>query len=159
MPLGAARDAVLGLRRAKGMVLDRADPDTRSAGSFFTNPVLDADQFAALEQTVAAGWGADLRPPRFVAGSGQVKVPAGVAGIERAGFGKGYSPARPRPDGRACRGLPGPLDLDQAHAALVNPGGASTAALLALAREITDGVRDTFGVQLVNEPVLVGTEL
>src|SRR5580700_7973462 len=65
VPLGAARAAVLGLRRAKGMVLDRADPDTRSAGSFFTNPVLDAGQFAALEKTVAAGWGADLRVPRF----------------------------------------------------------------------------------------------
>ena len=150
VPLGAARAAVLGLRRAKGMVLDRADPDTRSAGSFFTNPVLDAGQFAALEKTVAAGWGADLRVPRFAAGSGQVKVPAAWL-IERAGFGKGYSPA-PAP-------APGPRISTKHTLALVNPGGASTTALLALAREITDGVRETFGVQLVNEPVLVGAEL
>ena len=158
VPLGAARAAVLGLRRAKGMVLDRADPDTRSAGSFFTNPVLDAGQFAALEQTVAAGWGADLRVPRFAAGSGQVKVPAAWL-IERAGFGKGYSPAVGPPDGRPGRGQPGPRISTKHTLALVNPGGASTTALLALAREITDGVRDTFGVQLVNEPVLVGAEL
>jgi UDP-N-acetylmuramate dehydrogenase len=158
VPLGAARAAVLGLRRAKGMVLDRADPDTRSAGSFFTNPVLDAGQFAALEKTVAAGWGADLRVPRFAVGSGQVKVPAAWL-IERAGFGKGYSSAAGPPDGRPGRGRPGPRISTKHTLALVNPGGASTTALLALAREITDGVRETFGVQLVNEPVLVGAEL
>jgi UDP-N-acetylmuramate dehydrogenase len=160
VPLAAARTAVLRLRRAKGMVLDPADPDTRSAGSFFTNPVLDADQFAALEKTVAAGWGADLRVPRFAAESGQVKVPAAWL-IERAGFGKGYpSAARPLPDGpRPGHGLAGPRISTKHTLALVNPGGASTTALLALAREIADGVRKTFGVQLVNEPVLVGAEL
>jgi UDP-N-acetylmuramate dehydrogenase len=146
VPLAAARAAVLRLRRAKGMVLDPADPDTRSVGSFFTNPVLDGDQFAALAKTVEAGWGAEARIPRFAAGPGQVKVPAAWL-IERAGFGKGYP------------GGAGPRISTKHTLALVNPGGASTTALLALAREIRDGVRETFGVELVSEPVLVGARL
>jgi UDP-N-acetylmuramate dehydrogenase len=146
VPLAAARAAVLRLRRAKGMVLDPADPDTRSVGSFFTNPVLDGDQFAALAKTVEAGWGAEVRIPRFAAEPGQVKVPAAWL-IERAGFGKGYP------------GGAGPRISTKHTLALVNPGGASTTALLALAREIRDGVRETFGVELVSEPVLVGARL
>ena len=146
VPLAAARAAVLRLRRAKGMVLDPADPDTRSVGSFFTNPVLDGDQFAALAKTVAAGWGTEVRIPRFAAGAGQVKVPAAWL-IERAGFPKGYP------------GSAGPRISTKHTLALVNPGGASTTALLALAREIRDGVRETFGVELVSEPVLVGARL
>jgi len=169
VPLAAARAAVLRLRRAKGMVLDPADPDTRSAGSFFTNPVLDSDQFAALAKTVAAGWGPEVTVPRFAAEPGRVKVPAAWL-IERAGFGKGYpGSGSARPDGRPSRGIagqgqpgqgqPGPRISAKHTLALVNPGGASTAALLALAREIQDGVRETFGVELVSEPVLVGTTL
>jgi len=174
VPLAAARAAVLRLRRAKGMVLDPADPDTRSAGSFFTNPVLDGDQFAALAKTVAADWGPDVRIPRFAAGSGRVKVPAAWL-IERAGFGKGYPgggyplsdgqsgrgrPGRGRPGrGQPDRGQSGPRISTKHTLALVNPGGASTTALLALAREIRDGVRETFGVELVSEPVLVGATL
>jgi UDP-N-acetylmuramate dehydrogenase len=146
VPLAAARAAVLRLRRAKGMVLDPADPDTRSVGSFFTNPVLDGDQFAALAKTVAAGWGTEVRIPRFAAEAGQVKVPAAWL-IERAGFGKGYP------------GSAGPRISTKHTLALVNPGGASTTALLALAREIRDGVRETFGVELASEPVLVGARL
>src|SRR6266704_5729880 len=75
-PLAEVRSAVLGLRRGKGMVLDAADPDTRSAGSFFTNPVLDQAAFAALERTVAAGFGPEVRVPTFPAGPERVKVPA-----------------------------------------------------------------------------------
>jgi UDP-N-acetylmuramate dehydrogenase len=146
VPLAAARAAVLRLRRAKGMVLDPADPDTRSVGSFFTNPVLDGDQFAALAKTVEAGWGPEVRIPRFAAGPGQVKVPAAWL-IERAGFAKGYP------------GGSGPRISTKHTLALVNPGGASSTALLALAREIRDGVRETFGVELVSEPVLVGARL
>jgi len=146
VPLAAARAAVLRLRRAKGMVLDPADPDTRSVGSFFTNPVLDGDQFAALAKTVVAGWGTEVRIPRFAAEAGQVKVPAAWL-IERAGFEKGYP------------GSAGPRISTKHTLALVNPGGASTTALLALAREIRDGVRETFGVELVSEPVLVGARL
>jgi UDP-N-acetylmuramate dehydrogenase len=148
-PLGEVRSAVLALRRGKGMVLDAADPDTRSAGSFFTNPVLDLARFADLERAVAGTCGPGVAVPRFPAGPGQVKVPAAWL-IERAGFGKGYTPG---PDGQGAR-------ISAKHTlALVNPGGATTAGLLALAREVADGVRKVFGVDLAAEPVLVGAAL
>jgi UDP-N-acetylmuramate dehydrogenase len=131
--LSEVRAAVLALRRRKGMVIDPADPDTRSAGSFFTNPIL-------LAGAVPAG------APRFDAGDGLVKVPAAWL-IEQAGFKKGYA----GPDG---------VRISAKHTlALVNAGGATTAGLVALAREIRDGVRDTFGVELRPEPVLVGVTL
>jgi UDP-N-acetylmuramate dehydrogenase len=139
-PLADVRAAVLGLRRGKGMVLDPADPDTRSAGSFFVNPVLTAGQFAALERAAGAG------VPHYPAGPGQLKVPAAWL-IERAGFGKGYR-------------HPGGARISAKHTlALVNPGGASTTSLLALAAEIRDGVRGRLGVELACEPVLVGASL
>jgi UDP-N-acetylmuramate dehydrogenase len=148
-PLGEVRAAVLALRRGKGMVLDAADRDTRSVGSFFTNPVLDLAQFADLERAVAALCGPQTQIPRFPAGPDQVKVPAAWL-IERAGFGKGYSR---EPGDRAAR-------ISTKHTlALVNPGGATTAGLLALAREMADGVRKAFGVDLAAEPVLVGVDL
>ena len=157
VPLADAREAVLRLRRSKGTVLDPADPDTRSAGSFFTNPVLGQEQLAALEKTVAAGWGAGVAVPRFAADGGRVKVPAAWL-IERAGFGKGYPGGGQRTaDGE--RGLPAARISAKHTLALVNPGGATTSSLLALAREIRDGVRATFGVELVSEPVLVGSRL
>jgi UDP-N-acetylmuramate dehydrogenase len=147
-PLAEVRSAVLALRRGKGMVLDPADPDTRSAGSFFTNPVLDLAAFAELEQTAASAAGPGSRVPAFPAGPGQVKVPAAWL-IEHAGFAKGY----PAAAGDGAR-------ISTKHTlALVNPGAATTATLLALAREITDGVRKAFGVDLAPEPVLVGTAL
>src|SRR6516162_4915103 len=69
-PLSEVRSAVLALRRGKGMVLDPADPDTRSAGSFFTNPVLDLSQFADLARAVAVTCGPETAVPRFPAGPG-----------------------------------------------------------------------------------------
>ena len=141
-----ARSAVIELRQRKGMVIDPADPDTRSVGSFFVNPVLDADTMASVEAAARARYGPGTRVPRFEAGDGLVKVPAAWL-IERAGFGKGYSP------GDGAR-------ISSKHTlALVNSGSASTAGLMALAREIRDGVRDTFGVPLAPEPVLVGVAL
>jgi UDP-N-acetylmuramate dehydrogenase len=148
VPLAQARAAVLQLRRGKGMVLDPADPDTRSAGSFFTNPVLDQAQVAALESAVAASWPPGTRVPRFPAGNGQVRVPAGWL-IEQAGFTKGYP----------GRGPAGPRISAKHTLALVNPGEATTASLLSLAREIRDGVMATFGIALTQEPVLVGAVL
>jgi UDP-N-acetylmuramate dehydrogenase len=149
VPLGDARAAVLALRRGKGMVLDPADPDTRSVGSFFTNPVLDRRQLAELERRAAARsgrLGGQASAPSFPAGDGLVKVPAAWL-IEQAGFGKGY------PGNGSAR-------ISSKHTlALTNPGGASTASLIALAREIRNGVRQAFGVELVSEPVLVGAEL
>src|SRR5690606_12901579 len=76
VPLKEARDAVLDLRRGKGMVLDPADPDTRSAGSFFTNPVLDPGQLAELERRVAERLGPDVTFPRYPEDGGRVKTSA-----------------------------------------------------------------------------------
>jgi UDP-N-acetylmuramate dehydrogenase len=144
VPLADARRAVLGLRRGKGMVLDPGDPDTRSAGSFFTNPVLDRRQFAEVQRRAAARLGRPV--PHFASGDGSVKIPAAWL-IEHAGFRKGY------PQGGGAR-------ISSKHTlALINPGGASTAGLVALAREIQAGVREAFGVELASEPVLVGAEL
>ena len=154
-PLGDVRSAVLQLRRSKGMVLDPADPDSRSAGSFFTNPVLDAAQFAALRRVVDERSGPGVPIPQFPAGPGQVKVPAAWL-IGQAGFGKGYQGPR-----RAEGGRPGPAaHISTKHTlALVNPGDARTADVVGLAREIRDRVRDVFGVELASEPVLVGVSL
>jgi UDP-N-acetylmuramate dehydrogenase len=140
-PLAAVRDAVLALRRRKGMVLDPADPDTFSAGSFFTNPILDADAFAALQ----ARAGADGPPPAWPEADGRVKTSAAWL-IERAGFHRGYGD----PDGIA---------ISTKHTlALTNRGHGTTAQLVARAREIAAGVHDAFGIDLVPEPVLVGHE-
>ena len=130
--MAEVRRAVLGLRRGKGMVLDPADHDTWSAGSFFTNP---------SSTPIALPEGA----PAWPQPDGVGKTSAAWL-IERAGFGKGYG------DGAAR--------LSTKHTlALTNRGGATTADLLALAREIRDGVERRFGIRLVNEPVLVGCEL
>jgi UDP-N-acetylmuramate dehydrogenase len=146
-PLAAVRSAVLDLRRGKGMVLDPDDPDTRSVGSFFLNPVIDRGHFAAVERAAQAVAGPGVRVPRYPADDGKVKVPAAWL-IEQAGFRKGY-PAT----------AAGARISSKHTLALVNPGGATTASLLALAREIRDGVREAFGVELAGEPVLVGAAL
>jgi UDP-N-acetylmuramate dehydrogenase len=146
VPLADARAAVLTLRRGKGMVLDPADPDSRSAGSFFTNPVLDPGQLADVERRAEARSGRPVSVPRYPAPDGQVKISAAWL-IDQAGFGKGYPGT-------------GPARISSKHTlALTNQGGADTASLIGLAREIRDGVRQAFGVDLVNEPVLVGTQL
>ena len=138
-PLADVRRAVLGLRAGKGMVLDAADHDTWSAGSFFTNPFLDGDQLARLPEGA----------PRFPQPDGTTKTSAAWL-IERAGFGKGY--------GLDLRG--GRASLSTKHTlALTNRGGATTDDLLALAREVRDGVEQELGISLVNEPVLVGCTL
>ena len=136
-PLQAVRDAVLGLRAGKGMVLDPDDHDTWSAGSFFTNPVVTRAQLDA----VAAAAGAE--PPAWPEPDGRVKTSAAWL-IERAGFGKGH-------------GDPATAAISSKHTlALTNRGGARTADLVALAREVADGVEERFGVRLVPEPVLIG---
>jgi UDP-N-acetylmuramate dehydrogenase len=138
-PLVDVREAVLALRRRKGMVLDAADPDTVSAGSFFTNPVLDPDAFAALERRFPDG----TRVPRFPQPDGSVKTSAAWL-IERAGFTRGY-------------GDPRTVAISGKHTlALTNRGAGTTAQLVALAREIAAGVRESFGVELEPEPVFVG---
>jgi UDP-N-acetylmuramate dehydrogenase len=142
--VGEVRAAVIKIRSRKGMVLNPGDPDTRSAGSFFTNPVITAEEFAGLEAAAAAGGAGQV--PHYPAGEGLVKVPAAWL-IEHAGFAKGY-------------GAPGPARVSSKHTlALVNAGEATTGNLLALAREIVSGVQAAYGVTLTPEPILVGVTL
>lgn len=132
-PILDVRAAVLELRGRKGMVLDASDHDTWSAGSFFTNPVL-------AEGEVPEG------APRFPAPDGLVKTSAAWL-IEHSGFSRGF-------------GAPGPAALSDKHTlALTNRGGASASDLVALARQVRDGVAARFGVTLEPEPVLVGVSL
>ena len=173
VPLQDAREAVLAQRRQRGMVLDAADHDTWSCGSFFTNPIMSARSYAVLQDRVqtlldepggtaavdgsrgaGGSGGANVagRPtgpvtvPRFDTPDGQVKTSAAWL-IDRAGFGKGYR-------------MPGPAALSTKHPlAVTNRGMATAADVVSLAREIRDGVHDAFGVALVNEPVLVGLSL
>lgn len=133
--LARVREAVLALRRGKGMVLDPDDHDTWSAGSFFTNPVLPADRAEALPE----------QAPRWPQPDGRVKTSAAWL-IEQAGFGKGYGNER--------------AALSTKHTlALTHRGGGTTADLVTLAREIRAGVEQRFGVRLENEPVMVGCAL
>ncbi|MBI2701501.1 UDP-N-acetylmuramate dehydrogenase [Mycobacterium sp.] len=136
----AVRAAVLALRARKGMVLDAADHDTWSVGSFFTNPVVSTRDYQRLAATI------DGPVPSYPAPGG-VKLAAGWL-VERAGFGKGF------PDENA------PCRLSTKHAlALTNRGNATAEDVILLARTVRDGVRDVFGITLVPEPVLVGCAL
>jgi UDP-N-acetylmuramate dehydrogenase len=142
--VGEVRAAVIKIRSRKGMVLNPGDPDTHSAGSFFTNPVITAAEFAAVEAAAAARGIAQV--PRYPAAAGLVKVPAAWL-IERSGFAKGY-------------GAPAPARVSSKHTlALVNTGEATTADLLTLAREIVSGVQAAYGVTLTSEPILIGVTL
>ena len=139
VPLAAVRDAVLGLRAGKGMVLDPTDHDTWSAGSFFTNPFLTPEQASALPDDA----------PRWEQPDGTVKSSAAWL-IEQAGFAKGWTSAEAGER----------VSLSTKHTlALTNRGGATTQELLTLARAVRDGVEERFGVRLVNEPVTVGCSL
>jgi UDP-N-acetylmuramate dehydrogenase len=136
VPARRVREAVVALRRSKGMVVDPADPDATSAGSFFVNPVVAAEVADRVQAVAGAP------PPRFDVGEGRVKLAAAWL-VERAGFPKGWG------EGRA--------GVSRKHAlALVNRGGATARELLVVARTIRDGVRVRFGVVLEPEPVLVG---
>ncbi|TKV59231.1 UDP-N-acetylmuramate dehydrogenase [Nakamurella flava] len=146
-PAAAVREAVLGLRRGKGMVLDPEDKDTWSVGSFFTNPLLTTEQAAVAGDAVRVRLGAETVWPAYPAEDGRVKWSAAWL-IERAGFAKGH----PGPGGR--------VSLSTKHTlALTNRGDGTTEDLVALAREIRDGVRDAFTVTLEPEPVFVGVRL
>jgi UDP-N-acetylmuramate dehydrogenase len=128
-PLGEVREAVLALRRGKGMVLDPGDPDSRSAGSFFTNPIVPADR--AVEGC-----------PSWPAGDGQVKLSAAWL-VQHAGFGRGTRAGR--------------VGTSSRHSlALTTEPGATAAELLAYADRIAAAVRERFGVELTREPTAVG---
>jgi UDP-N-acetylmuramate dehydrogenase len=134
-PAAAVRQAVLDLRRSKGMVLDDADPDTWSAGSFFTNPLLSRE----AADTLPPG------APRFDQPDGRVKTSAAWL-IEHAGFGKGFGS--------------GQATLSTKHTlALTNRGHARALDILQLARQVRSGVESAFGITLVPEPQLVSCQL
>ncbi|GGY03902.1 UDP-N-acetylmuramate dehydrogenase [Streptomyces djakartensis] len=145
VPLASARETVLKLRAGKGMVLDPEDHDTWSAGSFFTNPILTDADFATFRARVKQRLGDEAEPPSYPAGEGHTKTSAAWL-IDKAGFTKGYGD--------------GPARISTKHTlALTNRGGATTEDLLALAREVVAGVREAFGITLVNEPVTIGVSL
>ncbi|MDM4720984.1 UDP-N-acetylmuramate dehydrogenase [Micromonospora sp. WMMA1363] len=144
VPLADARAVVLRLRAGKGMVLDAADPDTWSVGSFFTNPVLDRAAYERLRERAA-----DVgEPPSWPGAEDTVKVSAAWL-IDRAGFGKGH----PGPDGAVTISTKHTLALTH------RSGAARTEDLVALAREIRAGVESRFGVTLHPEPVLINCTL
>ncbi len=136
-PLAGVRNAIRRIRARKAMLLVEGDPDCRSAGSFFKNPIISEDEFSALAAMLP-----NDRVPRYPATPGKVKTAAAWL-IERAGFSRGYSI--------------GPAGLSTKHTlALVNKGGATAEDVLRLAGQIRDRVQDRFGIKLALEPVLVG---
>ncbi|MGW4354726.1 UDP-N-acetylmuramate dehydrogenase [Nocardia sp. NPDC004582] len=145
-PAAEVRAVVLRLRAGKGMVLDPADHDTWSAGSFFTNPVIPDERVAAVRAAIASHLGADVAVPTYPA-EGGVKFSAGWL-IERAGFAKGFP------------GDGSPARLSTKHTlALTNRGAATATDLATLARTVREGVAERFGIELEPEPVTVGVSL
>jgi UDP-N-acetylmuramate dehydrogenase len=142
--LARVRATVIALRRSKSMVIDPADPNRRSAGSFFMNPIVDpptADRIAA-EAVHAGVIDEPQRMPRFAAADGKVKLAAGWL-VEAAGLHRGHGD--------------GAIGLSDRHAlAIVHRGGGSTAELVAFARHVQDRVEARFGVRLLPEPVFMG---
>ena len=138
--LADVRAAVLQIRGSKGMVIDPNDPDSRSAGSFFKNPVLSADEYRKLSEEAATR---QLTVPSYPALEQHSKISAAWL-VENSGFHKGY--------------VKGRVAISNKHAlAIVNRGGASAAEVIALKDEIQSRVQQTWGVRLEPEPVFVGS--
>ncbi|KKO80468.1 UDP-N-acetylmuramate dehydrogenase [Corynebacterium sp. HMSC034H07] len=157
-PVAEVREEVLKLRRGKGMVLDPEDHDTWSAGSFFTNPIVEPQLADSIQEAVRAARGdedADRMPRHAVptsgtaSGEGKEKLSAAWL-IERAGFAKGY----PGEESGAKATLSTKHTL-----ALTNRGEATADDIVALAREIRAGVQKAFGVTLEPEPIWLGVEI
>lgn len=137
--LADVRRAVREIRASKGMLLVDGDPDCRSAGSFFKNPIVTEAEYSRLQSLSPLS---DDAVPKYPASSGNVKTSAAWL-IEHSGYARGFSL--------------GPAGVSHKHTlALVNTGGARAADIVALAREIRRGVYDKFGIRLTPEPVFVG---
>jgi UDP-N-acetylmuramate dehydrogenase len=138
--LAETREAVLRIRRAKSMVIDESDPNSRSAGSFFKNPIVSLEAFERVQKVSdVLGFGP---VPSYRAGEEKVKIPAAWL-IERAGFSKGYKK--------------GNAGLSANHTlALINLGQAAASDILALKDEIEAGVQRAFSISLKTEPIFVG---
>lgn len=146
--LAAVRDAVLELRSSKGMVIDAQDPDSRSAGSFFLNPIVAQSEAAAVEERFGHTLRAEESMPTWRQdpqdGKAMVKLSAAWL-IEHSGMSKGYGE--------------GPVGLSRKHTlAIVNRGGATTRQVLAFAAQVQRRVQDCCGIQLLREPVLLGPD-
>src|SRR5215468_8859796 len=142
--LGETREAVRTIRARKAMLITPDDPDCRSAGSFFKNPVITPEFFSRVEAIAREQnlIGDAEKVPNFPADDGKVKIPAAWL-IERAGFQKGY-----------CRGRAG---ISSKHTlAIINRGGATAREVTGLMNEIRERVEERFGVSLIPEPVFVG---
>ncbi len=137
--LAQTREAVRQIRLSKAMLLAPGDEDSRSAGSFFKNPIISPTEYARIAGIVAAR---GLKPPSYPAPDGKVKIAAAWL-VEQSGFSKGY--------------MRGPVGISNRHAlAIVNRGGATAADIISLKDEIQKRVFDSFGLQLQPEPVFVG---
>ena len=137
--LSEVRDAVLNIRASKGMVMDRNDPDSRSAGSFFKNPVLTAEDYARLSEKAAER---GLKVPSYPALAEHSKVSAAWL-VENSGFHKGF--------------IKGRVGISSKHAlAIVNRSCATAAEVIALQDDIQAQVEQTWGLRLVAEPIFLG---
>jgi UDP-N-acetylmuramate dehydrogenase len=137
--LSEVRDAVRKIRASKAMLISSNDPDSRSAGSFFKNPIVEMAEYDRITRLPACQ---ESKPPQYPAADGQVKMSAAWL-VERAGFAKGYSLGR--------------VGISSKHSlAIVNRGGATAAEIVALKNKVQQGVLQTFGVHLHPEPVFVG---
>lgn len=135
--LRETRDAVIAIRREKSMVIDPADPNSRSAGSFFKNPIVST----SVADSIADELGLD-NIPQFAAGDENVKIPAAWL-IDQAGFRKGYAL--------------GNAGISANHSlAIINRGSATSAEIVALKDLIQKNVRDKFGIALQPEPIFIG---
>jgi UDP-N-acetylmuramate dehydrogenase len=134
--LRSVRKGVIAIRKRKGMVIDPADPDTRSDGSFFMNPIISAAEFESFLAKAAEN------APNFPAGQGQVKLSAAWL-IEHAGFQKGF--------------VHGNVGLSTKHTlAIINRGGGTAREAMELVKMIQGRVREKFGVEIHPEPNFIG---
>lgn len=137
--LAETREAVRRIRASKAMLITPGDPDCRSAGSFFKNPVLPVESYKEVERRAAAR---NLQIPSYPAQDAQRKISAAWL-VENSGFPKGFTH--------------GHVGISSKHSlAIVNRGGATAAEVVALKNQIEQGVEQTWGIRLEPEPVLVG---
>jgi len=140
------RQTVLDLRRSKGMVFDARDADSHSTGSFFTNPIVESSVMGKLPENA---------PSYPAEQAGFLKLSAAWL-IDQAGFGKGYG--LEGTEGFALAG--GRASLSTKHTlAITNRGEATAQDIVAIARAVRAGVQQRFGIELVNEPLLIGLAL
>jgi UDP-N-acetylmuramate dehydrogenase len=140
--LRSVSEAVWKIRRSKAMVITDDEPDSRSAGSFFKNPIITRERFEILSAKALEN-GKEI--PSFAADAGHVKIPAAWL-IENSGLKKGFTLGR--------------VAISSKHTlALVNRGGATSAELLTLKELVQQKVREAFGIELRPEPGFLGFDL